>query len=476
MKRLSFLTLISLLFTYTAWTQDTWTLEECITYSIEQSLTVEQAEINLQSAGVNQKEAKNSRWPSLNASIGTGMNFGRVINPSTNTFETDNSLFSNYGISSGVSVFAGNRINNDIKRNNLDFEVATSDLKQARVALALDVALSFLNALFAKENLRNAETKLELSKKQLDQIDKLIAAGSRPASERYDILAQISLDEQDAVQFENSITQAHLVLKHRMRLEPEYDLQLVNPDINEDILNLIETYTFDQVYQAALKTQPQVHAQQLRIESSILNEKIAEGARLPTLSLNASGGTNTTDLDKYESDYSVARVEVPNAYIDGMPGRLEQDIKTDQQYTQTAYGDQINNNLGYGVSLNLSIPIYNNYRNKANVDRAHLGVLRAQNAEEQIKQDLKTEIQNALSSARAAKESLEASQAALDAAQIAYSNSEKRFDLGALNSYDLINAQNRLDAARVNLTISKFDYTFRYLVVEYYLGKGLKYE
>jgi len=110
------------------------------------------------------------------------------------------------------------------------------------------------------------------------------------------------------------------------------------------------------------------------------------------------------------------------------------------------------------------------------VDRAHLNVLLAQNTEEQIKQQLKTEIQNALSSARAAKESLKASQAALDAAEIAYTNSKKRFDLGALNSYDLIDAQNRLDSARVNLTISKFDYTFRILVVEYYLGKGLKYE
>lgn len=460
---------------FTVVAQDTWTLEECITYAIEQSLTVEQAEINLQSAGVNQKEAKDSRWPSLNANVGTGLNFGRVINPSTNSFETDNSIFSNYGISSGVNIFAGNRINNSIKRNNLDVDAATSDLKQARVGLALDVATAFLNALFAKENLRNAEKKRELSQKQLDQIDKLIAAGSRPASERYDILAQISLDEQEVVQFDNSITQAHLVLKHHMRLEPEYDLQLENPDINEDILSRIDTYTFDQVYEAALHTQPQVQAQEARIESSILDEKIAQGARYPTLSMSASAGTNTTDLDKFVSESTVSREAVSGVYVDGMPDRVEQDV-FNNTLSQTPYGDQINNNLGYGVSLNLTIPIYNNYRNKAVVDRAHLNVLRAQNVDEQIKQQLKTEIQNALASARAAKESLEASQAALDAAEIAYTNSEKRFNLGALNSYDLINAQNRLDSARVNLTISKFDYTFRILIVEYYMGKGLKYE
>ncbi|RLD20514.1 MAG: hypothetical protein DRI69_06135, partial [Bacteroidetes bacterium] len=122
MKRQTILTLISLFFVFTVSTQDTWTLEECITYALEQSLTVEQAEINLESSIVNQKEAKNARWPSLDASVGSGLNFGRVINPSTNSFETDNSIFSNFWIRSGVSIFAGIRINNSIKCYYLYFE------------------------------------------------------------------------------------------------------------------------------------------------------------------------------------------------------------------------------------------------------------------------------------------------------------------------------------------------------------------
>lgn len=475
MNKQRILTLLFLSMVLSISAQDTWSLEKCIEYAIEHSLTVEQSEINLQTSLVNQKEVKHSRWPSLNASFGTGLNFGRVINPSTNSFETDNSIFSNYGISTGVPIFAGNQINNSIKQTALDLEASEEDLNQSRVSLAFDIATSFLNVLFAQENLRNAEAKILLSQKQLEQIDKLIAAGSRPEAERYDILAQISLDQQDVVQFDNTIVQNLLVLKQQMRLEPEYDLRLERPDIQEEILSKIETYHFRQVYEKALETQPQVHAQELRIESSVLNEKIMQGARYPTLSLGGSIGTNTTDLDKFVTGSSISRELIPGLYVDGAPDRVEQDFVTNS-FDQTPYGEQINNNLGYGVSLNLSIPIYNNYRNKANVDRAHLNVLRTQNTFEQIKQQLKTEIQNALASARAAKESLKASQAALNAAEIAYSNSQKRFDLGALNSFNLIDAQNRLDASRVNLTISKFDYIFRILVVEYYMGKGLRYQ
>jgi outer membrane protein len=475
MKRQTNLTLIFLAFVVTISAQDTWSLEECIEYAIEQSLSVERADLNFQTAGVNQKEAKNARWPSLNANIGTGLNFGRVINPSTNSFETDNTVFSNYGINTSLPVFAGNQINNSIKRSKLDYEAANNDLKQARVQLAFDVANAFLNVLFAQENLRNGITKKELSQDQLDQTNKLIAAGSLPASDRYDILAQISLDQQSIVQFDNTITQSLLILKQLMRLEPDFDLRLENPDIQEDILGRIDIYSFEQVYQAALLTQPQFEAQQLRIESSILSEKIAQGTRFPTLSINASAVTNSTDLDKFVSGSSVSRELIPGLFVDGVPDRIEQNQVTNT-LDQTPFSEQIGNNFGYGVSVNLSIPIYNNYRNKANVDRAHLNVLLAQNNDEEIKQILKTDIENALSSARAAKESLEASRSALDAAEIAYTNSEKRFDLGALNSYDLISAQNRLDSARVNLTISKYDYIFRILVVEYYLGKGLKYE
>lgn len=476
MIRQAILTLVFSVFTLVFYAQDTWSLEECIEYAIEQSLTVEQAEINLENALVNQKEANQSRWPSANISAGFGLNFGRVINPSTNTFETDDSYFNNFGFSTGMPIYAGSRINNTIKQAKVNEQASTEDLKQARVQLAFDVSIAYLNVLFAQENLRNADATLELSQNQLEQIEKLIAAGSRPEAEKYDILAQISLDEQSVVQFDNNITQNLLALKQLMRLEPGYDLQLERPDIQEQILERIDTYTFDEVYQAALQTQPQVRAQELRIESSMLQEKIAKGVLYPTLSLNGSIGTNWTDLDK--TPYGeVPMVNMLEGFsVNGIPVDITQEVLVPEGVETTAYGTQLDNNLGYGVGLNLSIPIYNNYSNKAQLDRATLQIKREQNVDEQIKQQLKTEIQNALASARAARESLEASRAALDAAEIAYQNSERRFDLGALNSYDLISAQNRLDSARVNLTISRYDYVFRILVIEYYLGRGLRYE
>lgn len=456
--------------------QASWSLEECIQFAIEQSLLVEQAEINLETSKVNQKQAKQSRWPNLSASAGAGVNVGRVINPSTNTFETDDSYFNNFGISSGLPLYAGNQVNNTIKQAQVDLEATTEDLKQTRVDLAFNVSTAFLNVLFAEENTRNAEVSLELSQQQLEQIDKLIAAGTRPENERYDILAQISLDEQNLVRFQNDIILNELALKQLMRLEPDYELQLERPDIDEDILSRIDTYSFDQVYEAALQTQPQIKAQQLRIESAILGEKLAKGARFPSLSMGASAVTNWTNLDQFVSATETVRTDPALLYVNDVPVEVTQDVDIPTEFETTAYGTQFTDNLGFGVSLSLRIPIYSNYQLKADQERSKLNVLRAKNQDELVKQDLKTNIQNALSSAYAAREALEASEAAFDAAEVAYDNSERRFDLGALNSYDLIQARNRLDAARVNVTLAKFDYVFRILVLEYYLGRGVTYE
>lgn len=456
--------------------QEIWTVEQCIQYALEQSLTIERAQVNEEFAEVALKQSQQARWPSLNVNTQGGLNFGRVINPSTNQFETDDSYYHGLSIGSGMMLFGGNQINNGIKQANIDLEAAQEDLKQARVNLALDVALAYLNVLFAQENVTNAETTLALSESQLEQIDKLIAAGSRPQNERYDIVAQIALDQKNLVQFENEVEQNMLILKQLMRLDPGFDLQVVTPEFEEELLQRLDNYTFESVYTSALETQPQIKAQELRIESAKYGEKLARSTTLPTFSMGANAGTNWSDLDQQVTSYETIFQPIEGLYLNGMPLPIEQELEVPKSFETTPYFDQWNDNFGFGVSFNLRVPIYNNYQNKANIDRAKLNTILELNSEEQIRQNLKIDIQNALATARAARKSLEASQLAHEAAEVAYSNSQKRFDLGTLNSYDFINARNRLTSAQINLTISKYDYIFRLLIIEYYLGRGVRYE
>lgn len=477
MKRIHFFILFAaatlLPGTHRVHAQEVWSLERCVRHALDNSLLVRNSELAEQFSLVTVNQAKQSRYPSLNANAGSGLNFGRVVNPATNNFETENSFFSNVGLSSGVMLYQGSYLSNSIRQAGLDLDASREDIQQTKNNLALQVALSYLSVLFADENLQNARARQSLSQAQLQQIEKMITAGTRPESERYDVVAQIALDEQDIVGFENDRELNLLGLKQLMLLEPDYPLEVEKPEVSIEGMEAFENYTLGAVYDAALKSQPQIRAQELRVRSAQLGEAIAKANLLPSLSLGGSIGTNYSDLDQRALGFETVRVPTEGVYINGESALFEIDQEYPTGLETTPLFDQFDNNLGYGVSLNLNIPIYNNRQGKSAIDRAKLATIQQQNDDEQIRQTLKTDIQNALAAARAARKSLEASERAFDAAEIAYNNADRRFALGTINNYDLISARNRLDASRVNRTIAKYDYLFRAKVIEYYLGRGL---
>jgi len=121
-----------------------------------------------------------------------------------------------------------------------------------------------------------------LSKQQLDNIDKLIAAGSRPENDRFDILSQVATDDQNLITAENNIEINLLSLKQQMWMEPNYPLQIERPVLNFEGVEPLENEPFDTVYFAALATQPQIKAAEEARKKPEASEKKAEPAPAPT--------------------------------------------------------------------------------------------------------------------------------------------------------------------------------------------------
>ena len=138
------------------------------------------------------------------------------------------------------------------------------------------------------------------------------------------------------------------------------------------------------------------------------------------------------------------------------------------------YFDQLDQNFGQSIGLSLNVPIYDNHRNKINVERAKLGILNAELDNRQAKQQLKADVQNAIAGARAARLELSASETSLEAAKAAYENAEKRYNLGAINTLELTTAKTNLDTQELNVVSAKYDYVFRLKIIDFYLGKELK--
>ena len=121
-------------------------LQACVDLAYKQSLDLENADLNIESAEINSTQARHARFPSVNASTSYGWNFGRTINPTTNSFESQSSTYQSYGINAGVNLYQGGVINNSIKQSELGGKSAMRRKEALLDNIGLQVAQNYLNA------------------------------------------------------------------------------------------------------------------------------------------------------------------------------------------------------------------------------------------------------------------------------------------------------------------------------------------
>jgi len=452
--------------------QENWSLQRCIEYALENNLTIEQAELGVQNADIDITQAKHNRYPTLNASSSLNKNFGRSIDPVTNDFITQSFVGNNVGLQSGITLFNGFRIANSLKQAKINQIASKLDLDQSKRDISLAVANNYLSGLFADENLAIAQSQLETSKEQLAQTEKLINAGVRPANESLDILAQIANNEQQVIAAENSKVIALLGLKRLLRLEPDVSMVLEVP-INVNVDSDPDLLTFTDVYNSALLSQPNVKAGESRIESARIGVKISKSGIMPRVTAFGSIQSNYNNQVPLLENFT--DVLVPsNVVINGENAVLSELRSIPTVISEKPYFTQVDENLSYGVGLSLNVPIYNNYSARLGMERAKLNILNVENQNAQLKEQLKTTVQQALADARASKRRLNATEKSVDASKASFDNAEKRFNAGTINSFEYVTIKNALQQAEVNSVIAKYEFLFALKIIDFYMGKPIK--
>lgn len=476
MKRITIWLLISafILVFSQAKAQSKWSLERCIYHALENNLGIKQSQLAVQQAKLTEELNKNARHPSVNASTNFGYQFGRTIDPTSNTFSLDALAGQSLGINASAILYNGGRINNQIEQSRLDAMAAREDLLQNKNDIALTVATSYINVLFATEQRSNAKQRLALTEKQLENTRKLISAGALPANDVLELEAQQALNQQDIIIQDNAVNTALLNLKLLLQLPADQEIEVEVPNVNVSPDDAIDAWTVDEIYRKAINNQPFIKASEYRLKSAKLQEEIAKSDKMPRLSI--FGGIDSNYSDRFpEFGPDIETVIENDVFINGMPVTVGQPVSIPNRIGTLGYFNQLSDNLGQNIGVSLNIPIYNNGRANIAQDQAKLGVLNTEYANEQLDQQLRSDIQKALTDARASKLQLVASQKSLASRQASFDNTEKRFQLGAINSLDLSVAKNLLDAAQIDLIVAKYQYLFNVKVVEFYRGVPLKF-
>ncbi len=421
-----------------SYSQKKWSLEECVNYALEHNLTIKRTLQTNLLVDEDVNIAKTNWLPSVSGSASQNLNFGSNINPSTNSRINTQSISNGFGVNASMVLFDGFRIKNGLLSAEKNRDISKLDLEKLKNDISLNIVNSYLNVLFQKESLKVAQANLEITEKSLKRTQELIDAGTQPRGNLLEIEATKVNDENAIVIAQNNIDLALLDLSLILQLpNKEFDVETIEIELNEVSLKLNNT---EDIYNVALTKQPNIKSSELSVENAATNIEIAKANFLPSVTLNSGLDTR----------YS---------HISGI-----------DNFSNESFIDQLDENFGQFIGLNIRIPIYNKGQTKINVNRARINQEIAKTNLEDQKRGLRENIERAYISAKATLKEYEAATKSLEAQELAFNFAQERYALGATNSFDFEQVKNRLISAKSAVIRAKYNYVFRTKLLEFYYG------
>lgn len=454
-----------------------WTLEECVNYAYDNNLTVQRSELSMQNEEVTLRQNKLSRVPSLNMNIYNSWRWGRSIDPTTNLFTTNRINSNGANASANFLLYNGSRLSRTINQSEKDAQASYYDFEKSKNDVALDVVLSYLQIIFARELYDNSEFQLNTTKAQLDQTEKLVNAGSLPRTNLLDLQSQLASNEVEVIIAENDVDLAMLRLKQYLQIPSENEFDIVTPEFDRDKYEFI-SYGVGEVYNQAESIQPEIKSADLRIESAEIGIKVAKSAYMPNIGLQGQYTTNYSDQNNTPTgDY---RTEVhdpqPIGFLQNDPSQLVNSIPfTSEVPIRDVQGipRQWTDNRGFVAGFNIGIPIFNGWQTRSNIQRAQINKDYAEINAKETRNILRQIIETSYNDAQAAMKVFDAAQKQVEALEESFRATEKSYNLGAANYVDYQISSFNLFSAKSNLVRSKFDYIFKLKVIDFYLGNPL---
>ena len=414
---------------------DIWTLERCLEHALEHNIQIQQAELGIAQGELTKLAAVGAFLPNVNLSSFYSPPVGTLIGENGISAEGGRA---NVNLSSGLVLYNGWQNHLNLRRAKVGLERAQSGVEVAQNNVALQLASAYLNVLFQKEFLRIAQFNQEATGRQVDRVQKLVNAGAAAESDLIDVLAQQASDISATVSAENGVTIAKLALSQLLLLDgDEAEAMDVAPP-SEDLLNGVELpVTAEAATSFALQHFPEMKVADLDITDAYLAVDLAKARRMPRVSV--SPGANSSYFDSP---------------------------------TLPSFGEQIST-ISPNISLSMSVPIFNGFGIHTSVELAKVGVLSAELAKAQTAQTLAQTVEQSWADARAAERTFEANDRTLEAASLAMTNAEARFEAGAISALEYADARTRLDNARINALRTQYDFVFKTRILDFYLGKPL---
>lgn len=401
-----------------------WTYAQCLDYAQAHNISIQKVMLGERTAAIDLAESKAAWYPTLDFATSHSYANYPFGAGSKNTYN------SNYGVNAAWNVYDGGVRTGNIKKDKLQQEISRINTGDALRSLETDLLQVYINILYAREAIVICREAAKLSEAQADRARQLMEAGRLSRVDYARLNSQYEQDKYSLVSAQSTFDTRRMELKQLLQLGLDTVVNPSNVDWSAAQV-LAPLPDIDESYKLALATDLNIRGLELQKSVALADVDIAKAGRMPKISLSAGVGTGWMT-----------------------PG--------------IAFGTGLKNNFGENIGLSLSVPIFDNDKTKSAVARARVAEEESQLDIDQRRRDLSQLVENWYIDTRSAQARYRAAESQLESARLTDELTNEQFNLGYVNTVELMDAHNSYTESRHALLQAKYMAMLGRKMIEFY--------
>ena len=409
----------------------TMTLKECMEYAVSNSTKTRISQANVGDAQISRRDAiLSALTPSVSAGASAGYNFGRSIDPQTNTYFNTTSFSNNYSINAGIDLFNGFQAVNNMRISKTSLAISKSEQEQTEADICLAVMEAYYNVVYYSRLCQLFEEQVVTAKASLAKMRRQEEIGQKSRADVIQLEADLADREYDLANTRQIYSEQMMTLSDLMFFPMDEQL-VVDTVMPEPTINV---QSEDEIVSFALGNDPAVRIAGMRAENARIELSTARWQLLPRLSASAGWGTGFYSID------------------------------------DNGFRTQLRNHAGESVGVSLSIPIFNRLQSHSEVSRKKNSYIRAAAELEQKNRETESAVRKAYNDCNTAMATYVQSCKKTEIQQEAYQLNRKRMEQGLISGLEYQTAVNNYLKAKSDNMNSLFKYLIKQSVLKYYSG------
>lgn len=410
------------------------TLHDCMEYAISNSTKIRIQQAAVGNAQLDRRDAALTLFtPQISAQTYAYYNFGRSIDPQTNTYFNTTSFHNNYSVSAGYDLFDGFRAVNNYKISKTGLLIANSQEKQVEADICLAVMEAYYNVVYYKRLCDVYEAQVAAAEQALSKALKQEELGQKGHADVIQMKADLADRRYDLTNTYNMYRDQKMTLADLMFWPMDEELVI---DTSMPTWQT-EPVAAESVVDFALEYNPGIQMANWQELNAKRELNTAKWQLLPSVGLYAGWSTS---------------------------------YYTYQGSTTNPFQDQFKNNGGEYIQLSVSIPIWSRLSKHSAISRKQHALDKATAELDQKRRDVESEVRRAIQDRDGAATAYQQAQSKAEVQAEAYSLNLKKLQQGLISPLEFQTANNNYLKAQADEMNSLFKYLIKQAVVRYYNG------